>query len=112
MSDMGLPVIPSDFWSIGEAPTGRAQKAIRRGPESGGLQGQRRGLVWWAHPRFQFGAALRVDDEIRLDGQACRFERLKGKPSAGTVAADGSFQLQRRLEGSRELRRHRAAELG
>src|SRR3546814_17869616 len=44
-------------------------------------------------------------------GQACRFERLKGKPSAGTVAADGSFQLQRRLEDSRELRRHRAAGL-
>src|SRR3546814_16967117 len=105
MSDMGLPVIPSGSWSIGEAPTVRAHKAIRRGPESGGLQGQRRGLVWWAHPRFQFGAALRVDDEIRLDGQACRFERLKGKPSAGTVAPAGSFQLQRTTEDSPQTHR-------
>src|SRR3546814_7502817 len=88
---MVLAVIRSESCAIGEAPTVRAHKAIRRGPESGGLQGQRRGLVWWAHPRFQFGAALRVDDEIRLDGQACRFERLTGQPSAGTVAADGSL---------------------
>src|SRR3546814_8124148 len=42
---------------------------------------------------------------------SCRGERLKGKPSAGTVAADGSFKLQRRLEDSRELLRHRAAGL-